>query len=111
MALRMAIGDSQETQNPPMTNQFGAVHVYEKQNGTWMQIGSTLYPVAGSTTGTFGSSLAISGDGQRLIVGEHIGPDTTGKVTVYEWSTNDWVPVGDPISGTSGVEDHFGIFG
>jgi hypothetical protein len=105
---RMAIGDSQETQDPAVANQFGAVHVYENQSGNWVQIGSTLYPDPGSPMGSFGKSVAISADGQRLVVGEYLGANGDGKVTVYEWANNDWQPVGSSVTGPAGQADNTG---
>ncbi len=68
----------------PIDNGFaGAVWVYMRSNGTWSQLGAKLVGT-GVVQGTQeGASVAISGDGNTVIVGGHNESEFAGAARVY----------------------------
>ncbi|MEM9548402.1 MAG: T9SS type A sorting domain-containing protein [Bacteroidota bacterium] len=75
----------------------GYVQVFEKKETEWIQLGSNI-------TGELpflnaGGSVAISGDGNRLILGAfQTGvPNKSGEVRVYEYDGNDWIQLGQGL--------------
>lgn len=104
---RLVIG----TPNADANNQQewrGAVYIYERIAGTWTQT-TILNPI--STAVKFGASVAISGDGNTLAVGDYsltrniYGNSVDGIVYTYEfselmWSFNELVIEPYPSSST-----------
>lgn len=79
----------------------GLVRVYEEEGGSWKQLGPDL--LGDAAFDYFGSSVAMSGDGNRVAVGAY-GYDGlkgffTGQVKVFEYQTGSWVEQGNPIIG------------
>lgn len=97
---RIAVG-SPNSENPNIDPGGGAgkVKVYEWNSGTWDQIGSDIE--GSSERLVSGFSVALSGDGQRLIVGAPrreisiLAPP--GKALVYEWVQGNWVKIGEIV--------------
>ena len=85
----------------------GAVCVYSWSGSAWTQQGDTI---VGSNNSDSLSSIAISGDGNRLALGSS-GFDNDnsniGQVTVYDWSisTNNWKQSGANILGEAANSD------
>lgn len=84
---------------------IGDVIVYENQGGgVWSQDGNTI-PVTGDRV----SSVDITNDGQRIIVGtvtETTFSSTTGKAQVFDLANGAWAQVGTDIT-TQGWEHRF----
>ena len=81
----------------------GEVAVYKKQGGTWSQDGNAV-----TVTGGRVSSLDITNNGQRIIVGnvtETTFSDTTGKAQVFDLTDGVWSQVGPDILPLT-EEDH-----
>lgn len=75
------------------TIQTGAAYVYQNISGTWMQRGDTLY---GTVNGEkFGTSIALSRDGTKLICGSLTYDGNNGKVSSYRYYDSKWVSMGD----------------
>ena len=77
----------------------GQARVYDWDGTNWVQAGTSI---SGSIGSSLGFSVHLSDDGQRLAVGAHLDSDSltrAGKVQMYDWDGNDWVPVGWPIRG------------
>lgn len=85
---RLAVGA------PEMTSPFGSagyVKVYDWNGTSWSQVGSTLIPTLGVEA--MGYSVAISNDGNSLVVGlpQHVSTGTyNGMVRFYEFTGFDW---------------------
>jgi len=79
-------------------NTSGIVGIYESQEGEWVQLGQDLEGDAGDA---FGRSVALNADGTRVIIGASQEDETTtgGYASIYEWSENRWVQVGQNIFG------------
>ena len=81
----------------------GNVRVYHFTSGSWTQMGSDID--GESANDNFGLSVALSDDGQTLVVGSR-GHDTdtyneTGAIYIYEYDSanNRWIEKGDHIVG------------
>ena len=77
------------------------VYTYHWQNGTWKPLETVL---KGAKRDDYGFALALSADGQRLAVG---APGQSNQVRLYEWVSNDWVPMGTPITAPEQIKDIF----
>ncbi len=83
----------------------GRVQVFEWNGSTmmWEQIGSDL-DNSGINTSSFGSTLSMSDDGNRVAVGASSSSNlsmTEGLVRVFEWDANtqDWIQLGADFYG------------
>ena len=81
----------------------GGVRVFELQGNTWIQLGNTL--VGDAADDLFGSSIAITKDGNRIIVGAQqsltANSGEGGYSKVFELQNNTWVQLGNTIFGVS----------
>ncbi len=97
---RLAAGAPIHDTNAGQT--VGQVSVYEWDGDNWAQLGM---PLEGSSEGDiFGSSVALSGNGQVLAVGavgydNAMGYENVGRVQVYAWNGSEWEVRGTPIEG------------
>ncbi|XOV68573.1 MAG: T9SS type A sorting domain-containing protein [Fluviicola sp.] len=74
----------------------GIATVYKRQGSSWVQHGSSLY--GENANDWYGYSVAISGDGTRIIVGgkkHNANGLGSGHGKIYEWLNNDWQLVGE----------------
>lgn len=96
---RMIVGAPSATRN----NQFpGAAYVYQWDGLSWNQLGSTLY--GEEFRGNFGYKVSMSGNGERIAVGDDKGSSnglSSGTIKVYTWTGVDWELTGQPIQGNS----------
>jgi len=81
----------------------GHVRIFQNINNNWLQIGTDINGVSASDF--FGSSVALSADGNRVVIGAlgvDIGTETNyGTATVYDNIGNNWVQVGSVLFGES----------
>ncbi|PLX09641.1 MAG: hypothetical protein C0596_01070 [Marinilabiliales bacterium] len=80
----------------------GHVRVYELSGGNWVQKGPDIDGVADDDA--FGTSVALSDDGNTLIVGipgESSVASSNGQAIVYEYSGGVWVQKGNSITGAA----------
>lgn len=106
---------------------FGAINyiqVFRMTDGQWQQIGNNILGVfdAQFGAGTYskvGKSLALSGDGNTMVVGETSYRETLedgtyinqGRVRVFRYENENWSQVGNDIFNISGYGDPgFGEF-
>jgi len=77
-------------------------------NWVWSQEGEdgALLEGMSGTDEQFGQSIALSEDGQTLVVGAPDALDKKGIVRIYEWKDGSWVTVGSLSGGNTG--DQFG---
>ena len=87
------------TVGAPFDNDDGTVRMYERNNESssgWDQIGLTIDGI--DPEGRAGWSVAMSGDGKVVAVGEPGNDQQTnegGKVHVYKYDEGSWDPMGD----------------
>jgi len=81
---------------PRKNGETGQVRVYTLTNGTWTQTGTDIDGQAAG--GNSGNSVAMSADGDRIIIGE---PFNNGKglVRVYTLTNGTWTQTGTDIEG------------
>lgn len=88
----------------------GSVYTYVKSNGTWVQQGRTTASDA-SNGDRFGSSVALSGDGQVMLVGSPKDDDRgadSGSVYFFTRSGNSWVQRSKLTAADASQYDNFG---
>ncbi len=94
----LAVGAARYSEQPG--EEQGLVRVFMWDGTSWQQKGSDLM---GSTHSNFGRALALSADGEVLVVGapRHHGyyGDRTGLVRIYAWENGDWSQRGEDIEG------------
>jgi hypothetical protein len=86
----------------------GHARVYKEVGGNWFQVGSDLDGMAAYDWS--GASVAISGDGMRVIVGAYGNDgngDDSGHARVYKEVDGNWVQVGSDLDGEA-AGDHSG---
>ena len=91
---RVAVGSAYADKYP--SSSVGLVRVYDWTGSAWSQVGQDLY---GKSSGfAFGASVALSGDGDVLVVGQpgFKNNSTTheGAVSVFALSDGEWVQDG-----------------
>lgn len=80
---------------------FGNVKVFHYVNNNWVQKGNTI--TGASNAELFGKSVAISDDGNRVIVGARLNSELVefgGRVGVYEYANATWSQLGGTILGS-----------
>ena len=84
----------------------GTIKLYKKGLvGEWQQLGSDIQ--GESSNDTFGESVAISSNGNRIVIGatgDDAGGSNSGHVRVFDWNGSTWTQVGSDIDGSSGDE-------
>lgn len=81
-------------------SQSGAVEVYEYNGNSWDLLGQTI--LAEEWAELFGYSVAISANGNRIVVGAaatDAGTPNGGSARVYEFNGSNWVQIGQDIYG------------
>ena len=102
---RIAIGG---IRNDGSDNNAGHVRVYSWNGTTWTPTGTDIDGEAAGDE--FGSSVAMSADGNRIAVGAPNNDGTgdyAGHVRVYSWNGTAWTPTGTDIDGEA-AEDWSG---
>ena len=104
-----ADGTTAAVGTPYATDGKGAVYVYKYSELGWSKI-DTLTKDLGSTNGlVFGSTVAISSDGNVIIVGGHQFDNSKGGAYVFRYNGTSWVEE-QALLGTDTVSgDAFGI--
>ncbi len=85
----------------------GQVRVYEEINGTWTQVGADINGDLGVSADLYGTSISMSGNGERIAVGAPGYDSTKGLVRVFDLKGNSWEQVGNILLG----ENHYNRFG
>jgi uncharacterized protein (TIGR03437 family) len=93
-----ADGNTAIVGGPHDNNGAGAVWVFTRNTGTWVQQGGKLVSSEGVGVGAQGSSVAISADGNTAVVGGMNDNDGTGAMWVYTRANNgQWSPQGNGV--------------
>ncbi len=81
----------------------GAVWIYVLSGGIWSQEGTKIVPTTGAVgAGNFGYSVALSSDGNTLVVGTPFDNSNAGAVWVFTRSGGVWSQQGAKLVGTGG---------
>ena len=92
---------------------YGAVYIYTYSDGKWddgYRIGAPT-PVSGTGDQGFGKDVAISNDGNRVVVGawyDDTGATDAGAAYVYSYSNGSWTHAGRIQSSDIQAQDRFG---
>ncbi|HEX3909180.1 MAG TPA: hypothetical protein VHW67_00590 [Solirubrobacteraceae bacterium] len=81
----------------------GAVWVFTRTGGVWSQQGPKLTGVGESGEGGFGTSVALSGDGNTALIGAPGDSGRTGAAWVFTRSGSTWTQQGSKLTGTGEV--------
>ncbi|KAL3913191.1 MAG: hypothetical protein SGILL_006587, partial [Bacillariaceae sp.] len=85
----------------------GKVQVFEYDGTDWIKLGSTL---EGAPNDEFEYSVSLSFDGDRVAAGAPFAPDRRGAgyVRVFEYSDDDWLQLGQTLTGPDDLGSGFG---
>jgi hypothetical protein len=90
----------------------GAARIFTREGSVWEET-QHLYSPGGKTGGRFGEGVAISADGDTVLVGQPYNggtpPNGVGKAWVYTRSGSEWVQEEMPL--TASDEAGWGFFG
>ena len=95
----MAEGGRQDNSNR------GAVWIFTRSGGVWLQQGSKLTASDESGAGEFGVSVALPADGNTLAVGGPHDGDLTnnGAVWIFTRTNGEWTQQGNKLVGTGAI--------
>ena len=86
-----------------LSTSAGYVQVFEWSGTNWQQRGSTIN--GQDINDTFGTSVAISSDGNTMAVGAPFASfNNSVHVRIYDWSGNDWTQRGGDINGEASAD-------
>ena len=90
-------------------DQSGKVKIYQNisfdNTSLWNQLGSDI--VGGSNSDQSGYTISLSGDGYTVAI-THINL-TSSIVKVYRLKDNNWIQIGENLSGNTGDSEFFGV--
>ena len=92
--LVLAAGVGGRGANGPLS---GGVQVFGRDGEEWVPMGSLIEGAAAGDLA--GSSVAISDNGQVLLVPSRGSDSSRGSLAVYVWSSRDWEQRGDVLAG------------
>lgn len=78
-----------------LMNQQGSARVFDWNGSAWLQRGGDLTPADGRPGDLFGTSVALSADGETAVVGgpgdDLLGPPTNeGSARIFDWNGSAW---------------------
>ena len=94
----IAIGVKNHYGNGNFGDDYGLVRVFQNSSGNWVQLGSDIVGELDSNTG---SAVSLSDDGLTMAVGAAHSQNFIGNVKIYGFQNNDWVQIGNQITGES----------
>ncbi len=87
----------------------GAAWVFTRTGGLWMQDGSKLVGAGESGAGMFGSSVALSADGNTALIGGEADGEGAGAAWVFTCVGGIWTQQGSKLTGGTGSGAGFGV--
>ena len=94
---------------PTDSEGIGAAWVFTRSESTWTQEGEKLTGAGESGKGSFGSSVAISPEGETALIGGPGDAEGTGAAWVFTGSHSTWAQQGEKLIGSG--ESGAGEFG
>ena len=85
----------------------GTALVFTRAGGTWVQQGNKLTPGGATSNANFGSSVALSADGNTAIIGGSGDSNYTGAVWVFTRSNGQWTQQGGKFTGSHPAPDRY----
>ncbi len=81
----------------------GAAWIFYRTNREWRQQGEKIMPVDATGKSYFGSSVAISDDGNLVLVGGYADNNGTGAAWLFQRTNGIWKQCGNKLVGSGGV--------
>jgi Secretion system C-terminal sorting domain len=78
--------------------------IYQNHNGAWEQLGSNIVESNINFGDGFDVRVSISGEGNRVIIGNSRHLDSNGRVRMYEYDGSNWIQLGSDITGQEFAE-------
>jgi FG-GAP repeat len=94
---------------PHDENEVGAAWVFTRSGETWTQQGPKLKGAGENGLGTFGSSVALSSDGNTALIGGREDNNFAGAAWVFTRSEGKWTQQGSKLTGAGGEFAEFGF--
>jgi hypothetical protein len=98
-----AAGNTLVVGGPYDNGHVGAVWVFSRSNGVWTQQGAKLVATDGVGPSEFGTSVAVSADGNTLVIGGPHDNAYSGAAWVFTRSEGVWTQQGDKLVGTGAL--------
>jgi hypothetical protein len=86
----------------------GAAWIFTRSGSGWAQQGSKITGAGESGEGRFGSSVALSADGNTALVGAHGNDEGSGAVWAYDETDAGWVQQGPALNAGGQDAEAFG---
>jgi RHS repeat-associated protein len=94
---------------PNDNTKVGAAWVLTRSNGTWAQLGSKLTGTGETGAGKFGTSVALSVEGNNAVIGGEADNTNVGAAWVFTSICGVWKQQGSKLTGTGETgEGHLG---
>lgn len=77
----------------------GAAWVFQKNGAEWIQKGNEIFGKGSSDKAGQGWSVAMSADGNTVLLGSYADNWTNGAAWVFTWSNSNWVQKGPKLTG------------
>lgn len=84
-------------------NAKGAAWVYLKNGAEWIQKGNKMAGTVSSDNAAQGWSVAMSADGNTVLIGAKSDNWTNGAAWVFTWTNNSWIQRGPKLTGIGNV--------
>ena len=85
---------------PPGSAPIGAAYVFTRSDSTWSQQGAPLMPTDEAGSGAFGTSVALSADGNTAVIGGDGDNADVGAAWVFARSGSAWAQAGAKLLAT-----------
>jgi hypothetical protein len=87
-------------------NGMGGAWVFKRSGSTWSQQGNQLVATGtvGNSGNQLGSSVSLSGDGNRALIGGKADNNYVGAVWVFRRNGGAWTQEGEKVVGTGSVD-------
>ena len=86
------------------SNSTGAVWIFVRNNGNWVQQGEKLIGTGSIGKSSQGMSVGISADGNTIIVGGDKDNDGVGAAWIFTRSNGSWLQQGSKLVGSGATE-------
>jgi large repetitive protein len=95
-----ADGNTAIVGGPADNSNIGGAWIYVRNGNTWTQQGGELIGTGGVGTPQQGASVAISGDGNTVVIGGPFDNGNAGAVWVFTRSAGEWTQQGSKLLGS-----------
>lgn len=99
MAVALSGDGNTASVGGPGDGTLGATWMWVRGGGTWTQQGAKLVGSAPSVNGNQGAAVALSSDGDTLLVGATMDSETSGAAWVWTRTAGTWTQQGPKLAG------------